>query len=67
MRNYLFILAFSAALMYSCIKPYACECEYVKEQPVKKSHILIYANKQNKQESCEKHNKDSTVVCRIKE
>ena len=53
-------------LVYSCIKPYACECAYVKEQPVKKSHILIYASKRNKQEACEKHNKDSTVVCKIK-
>jgi hypothetical protein len=67
MLNRVLISGFFTLLAYSCIKPYACECEHVKEQPVKKSHILIYANKQNKQDACGKHNKDSTVVCKIKE
>jgi hypothetical protein len=67
MLKKLIIPAFFLALISSCIKPYACECEYVKEQPVRKSHLLVYANKQNKNEACEKNNKDSTVVCHVKE
>jgi hypothetical protein len=61
------ISSFFLMLISSCIKPYACECEYVKEQPVKTSHVLVYANKQNKDEACGKNNKDSTVVCHVKE
>lgn len=67
MIKQLIIFAFLCLFASSCIKPYACECEYVKEQPVRTSHLLVYANNHNKNEACEKNNKDSTLVCHLKE
>ena len=54
-------------MAYSCIKPYACECEYVYTTPVQKSHILVYSTKKNRNEACSKSNKDTSVVCKVKE
>ena len=54
-------------MAYSCIKPYACECEHVYTVPVQKSHILVYANKKNKEEACIKNGKDTSIVCKLKE
>lgn len=63
----IFILACLSTMTYSCIKPYACECEYVYTTPVQKSHVLVYASKNNKDEACSKSNKDTSVVCKVKE
>jgi hypothetical protein len=63
----IFIIGSLLVLTYSCIKPYACECEYVYTSPVQKSHILVYASKHNKDEACTKQNKDTSVVCHVKE
>ena len=54
-------------MSYSCLKPYACECEYVYTSPVQKSHLLVYATKNNKEEACAKSNKDTSLVCKVKE
>ncbi len=54
-------------MVYSCIKPYACECEYVYTTPVQKSHVLVYSTKKNKDEACSKNDKDTSLVCKIKE
>lgn len=67
MLKKIFILGFLATMAYSCIKPYACECEHVYTIPVQKSHILVYANKKNKEEACVKNGKDTSVVCKLKE
>ena len=61
------IFGCTVIMAYSCIKPYACECEYVYTMPVQKSHILVYANKKNKAEACEKNGKDTSIVCKLKE
>ncbi len=62
-----FILAFFLSFACSCIKPYACECSYVYTNPVQKSHTLVYANKKNKNQACEKQGRDTSVVCKVKE
>lgn len=54
-------------LCYSCIKPYACECTYVYTQPQQQSHVLVYSTKNNRQNACDKQNKDTSLVCKIKE
>ncbi len=55
------------SLAYSCIKPYACECNYVYTKPIQHSHTLVYANKKNKNQACEKQGRDTSVVCKVKE
>lgn len=60
-------LSLCLVLGYSCIKPYACECTYVYTQPQQKSHILVYSTKANKQNACDKNNRDTSFVCKIKE
>lgn len=67
MLKKIFILGFLATMTYSCIKPYACECEYVYTTPVQKSHLLVYATKNNKEEACSKSNKDTSIVCKVKD
>lgn len=67
MLKKIFILGSIIPIAYSCIKPYACECEHVYTSPVQKSHILVYASKKNKEEACSKNNKDTSVVCKVKE
>lgn len=67
MLKRLLIFTFFLSLSYSCIKPYACECDYVYTTPVQHSHILVYASKNNKNEACSKNNKDTSLVCRLKE
>ena len=67
MLKKIFIPGCLAVIMYSCIKPHACECEYVYTTPVQKSHVLVYASKSNKDEACSKQNKDTSVVCKVKE
>jgi len=52
---------------YSCIKPYACECTYVYSEPQQKSHVLVYSTKKNREAACEKNNRDTSFVCKIKE
>lgn len=67
MLKKIFIFGCLLTMAYSCIKPYACECEYVYTTPVQKSHILVYSTKKNKEEACSKQDKDTSVVCHIKE
>ena len=67
MLKKIFILACFLTMTYSCIKPYACECEYVYTVPVQKSHILVYSTKKNKNEACAKNNRDTSLVCKVKE
>jgi hypothetical protein len=61
------IFSFFTALACSCIKPHACECEYVYTQPVQRSHVVVYSTKKNKDKACEKNGRDTSVVCHIKE
>lgn len=63
----LFIFSSLLIFTYSCIKPYACECEYIYTSPVQKSHILVYASKKNKEKACSAQDKDTSVVCKVKE
>ena len=67
MLKKIFILGVLANMTYSCIKPDACECEYVYTSPVQKSHLLVYATKKNKEEACSKSNKDTSIVCKVKD
>lgn len=57
----------SALFFYSCIKPHACECTYIYTEPQQKSHILVYSTNKNKQDACDKNNRDTSFVCKIKE
>lgn len=67
MLKRLFIFSSLLILAYSCIKPYACECEYIHTNPVQKSHILVYSTKKNKDKACTTQNKDTTTVCHVKD
>lgn len=61
------VISGCSAICYSCIKPYACECTYIYTEPQQKSHILVYSTKQNRQNACDKNNRDTSFVCKIKE
>ena len=66
MKKTLIIIA-SVLIGYSCIKPHACECTYVYTTPQQKTHILVYAKNSNKEDACKANNKDTSVVCTVKE
>ncbi|MGZ3930952.1 MAG: hypothetical protein ACXVPQ_01955 [Bacteroidia bacterium] len=58
------IALFLASMLYSCIKPYACECTYTATK--QKHHVLIYASRYNRDEACKKQAIDTTETCVLK-